>query len=151
MPCSGDILKVMSKNYWLFKSEPTSWSWQQQVKAGAKGTFWSGVRNHLAKKNMMSMKPGDMGFFYHSNEGKEIVGIVEVIKAAYPDPTAEAGEPWVVVDLKAVKPMKKSVTLADVKANKKLAKISLITSARLSVQPVTEDEWNIICKMGDIS
>jgi predicted RNA-binding protein with PUA-like domain len=141
----------MSKNYWLFKSEPTSWSWQQQVKAGAKGTFWSGVRNHLAKKNMMSMKPGDMGFFYHSNEGKEIVGIVEVIKAAYPDPTAEAGEPWVVVDLKAVKPMKKSVTLADVKANKKLAKISLITSARLSVQPVTEDEWNIICKMGDIS
>lgn len=121
------------------------------MKAGAKGTFWSGVRNHLAKKNMMSMKPGDMGFFYHSNEGKEIVGIVEVIKAAYPDPTAEAGEPWVVVDLKAVKPMKKSVTLADVKANKKLAKISLITSARLSVQPVTEDEWNIICKMGDIS
>ena len=137
-------------NYWLFKSEPTSWSWQQQLEAGAKGTFWSGVRNHLAKKNMMSMKVGDLGFFYHSNEGKDIVGIVEVIKAAYPDPTAEKGEPWVVVDVKAIKPMKKPVTLADVKANKKLVKMSLITSARLSVQPVTKEEWEIICKMGGI-
>lgn len=136
---------------WLFKSEPSSWSWQQQTEAGAKGTFWSGVRNHLAKKNMMAMKKGDLGFFYHSNEGKEIVGIVEVIKEYYPDPTAEQGEPWVLVDLKAIKPMPKPVTLAQVKATKSLAKMSLITSARLSVQPVTEDEWQIICKMGGVS
>jgi predicted RNA-binding protein with PUA-like domain len=135
---------------WLFKSEPTSWSWQQQIEAGEKGTFWSGVRNHLAKKNMMAMKKGDLGFFYHSNEGKEIVGIVEVIKEYYPDPTAEQGEPWVVVDLKAVKPMPKPVTLAQVKATKSLAKMSLITSARLSVQPVTEEEWQIICKLGGL-
>ncbi len=138
------------KNYWLFKSEPTSWSWGQQLAAGAKGTFWSGVRNHLAKKNMMAMKKGDLGFFYHSNEGKDVVGIVEVIKEHYPDPTAEKGEPWVVVDLKAVRPMKNPVSLADVKANPKLAKMSLITSARLSVQPVTAEEWRIICKMGGV-
>lgn len=135
---------------WLFKSEPSSWSWQQQLESGAKGTFWSGVRNHLAKKNMMAMKKGDLGFFYHSNEGKEIVGIVEVVKEYYPDPTAEQGEPWVVVDLKAIKPMPKPVTLAQVKATKSLAKMSLITSARLSVQPVTEEEWQIICKMGGV-
>jgi predicted RNA-binding protein with PUA-like domain len=140
----------MAKQYWLFKSEPSTWSWEQQVKAGSKGTFWSGVRNHLAKKNMMSMKKGDLGFFYHSNEGKDIVGIVEVIKEHYHDPTAEKGEPWVVVDLKAVKPMPKAVSLADVKANPKLAKMSLITSTRLSVQPVTEAEWKEICKMGGL-
>ncbi len=121
-----------------------------QVKAAAKGTFWDGVRNHLAKQNMMKMKKGDLGFFYHSNEGKEIVGIVEIIRESYPDPTAEAGEPWVVIDLKAVKPLKKPVTLADVKAEPKLAQMSLITSARLSVQPVTEAEWNHICKMGGL-
>ena len=134
-------------NYWLLKSEPSAWSWDEQVKAGAKGTFWSGVRNHLAKQHLKAMKKGDLGFFYHSNEGKEIVGIVEVIKEHYPDPTAEAGEPWVVVDVKAVRPVKKTVTLADVKANPKLAKMSLITSARLSVQPVTKAEWDIILKM----
>ena len=102
--------------YWLYKSEPFKWSWQQQVEAGAEGTFWNGVRNHLAKKHMQAMKLGDRGFFYHSNEGKEIVGLVEVIREAYPDPTAEPGEPWVVVDLKAVKPLPKPVTLAQVKA-----------------------------------
>lgn len=134
-------------NYWLLKSEPSTWSWDEQVKSGAKGTFWSGVRNHLAKIHLMSMKKGDLGFFYHSNEGKEMVGIVEVIREHYPDPTAEAGEPWVVVDVKAVKPLKKPVTLAQVKANPKLAKMSLITSARLSVQPVTKAEWDIILKM----
>jgi predicted RNA-binding protein with PUA-like domain len=134
-------------NYWLLKSEPSAWSWDEQVKAGAKGTFWSGVRNHLAKQHLKAMKKGDLGFFYHSNDGKEIVGIVEVIKEHYPDPTAEAGEPWVVVDVKAVRPVKKTVTLADVKANPKLAKMSLITSARLSVQPVTKAEWDIILKM----
>ncbi len=144
------VLSMASKNYWLFKSEPSSWSWDQQVKSGTKGTFWSGVRNHLAKKNMMAMKEGDMGFFYHSNDGKEIVGIVEVIKEHYPDPTAEKGDPWVVVDLKAIKPVPKKVGLSDVKGNKKLAKMSLITSARLSVQPVTADEWKEVCKMAGL-
>ena len=137
-------------NYWLFKSEPSAWSWDMQVKSGKKGTFWSGVRNHLAKQNMMAMKKGDMGFFYHSNEGKEIVGLVEVIRESYPDPTAEAGEPWVVVDLAAVKPMKKPVTLAQVKAEPRLAKMSLVTSMRLSVQPVTQAEWKLVCQMGGL-
>lgn len=136
--------------HWLYKSEPFKWSWDDQVKAGAKGTHWDGVRNHLAKLNLMAMKKGDQGFFYHSNEGKEIVGIVEVIKAAYPDPSAEPGEPWVVVDLKAVKPFKRPVSLAEVKADPKLAKMSLVTSMRLSVQPVTEAEWKHICKLGGV-
>jgi len=137
-------------DHWLIKSEPTSWSWQQQVKAGAKGTFWNGVRNHLAKQHLKAMKKGDLCFFYHSNEGKDIVGIVEVIKAAYLDPTAETGEPWVAVDVKAVTPMKRPVTLAQVKAEPGLKNMSLITSARLSVQPVTAQEWKLICKMGEV-
>ena len=136
--------------HWLYKSEPFKWSWQQQVEAGAKGTFWNGVRNHSAKLNMIAMKKGDTGFFYHSNEGKEIVGIVEVIKEAYPDPTAEPGEPWVVVDIKAVKPFKRPVTLAEIKAEPKLAKMSLVTSMRLSVQPVTDEEWAFICDWGGV-
>ena len=136
--------------YWLYKSEPFKWSWDQQVEAGAKGTFWNGVRNHSAKLNMIAMKKGDQGFFYHSNEGKEIVGIVEVIREAYPDPTAEPGEPWVVVDLKAVKAMPHPVTLAHVKAEPRLAKMSLVTSMRLSVQPVTAEEWKIVCELGGV-
>ena len=136
--------------HWLYKSEPFKWSWQQQVEAGAKGTFWNGIRNHSAKLNMIAMKKGDTGFFYHSNEGKEIVGIVEVIKEAYPDPTAEPGEPWVVVDIKALKPLLKPVTLATVKAEPRLAKMSLVTSMRLSVQPVTEEEWKVVCELGSI-
>ena len=133
--------------HWLVKSEPSVWSWDQQVKAGAKGTHWNGVRNHLAKQQLMAMKIGDHAFFYHSNEGKEIVGIVEVIREAYPDPSAEPGEPWVVVDLKAVKPFKRPVSLAEVKADPKLAKMSLVTSMRLSVQPVTEDEWAVMMEL----
>jgi predicted RNA-binding protein with PUA-like domain len=136
--------------YWLYKSEPFKWSWDQQVEAGAKGTFWNGVRNHSAKLNMIAMKKGDQGFFYHSNEGKEIVGIVEVIREAYPDPTAEPGEPWVVVDLKAVNVMPRPVTLAHVKAEPRLAKMSLVTSMRLSVQPVTPEEWKIVCELGGV-
>ncbi|MBM3636064.1 MAG: EVE domain-containing protein [Alphaproteobacteria bacterium] len=136
--------------FWLYKSEPFKWSWDQQVKVGAKGTHWDGVRNHLAKLNLMAMKRGEQGFFYHSNEGKEIVGIVEVIREAYPDPTAGAGEPWVVVDLKAVKPFKRPISLAEIKADLKLAKMSLVTSMRLSVQPVTEAEWKHICKLGGV-
>ncbi len=139
------------KNYWLFKSEPSAWSWEQQRAAGAKGTFWSGVRNHLAKQNLMAMRKGDFGFFYHSNDGKNIVGIVEVTKEHYsPDPTAETGDPWVVVDVRAVRPLPKPVSLADVKAERRLAGMSLITSARLSVQPVKEQEWEIVCEMGGI-
>ncbi len=136
--------------HWLYKSEPFKWSWDMQVAAGAKGTFWDGVRNHSAKLNLMAMKKGDHGFFYHSNEGLEIVGIVEVIREAYPDPTAGPGEPWVVVDLKAVKPLPRPVSLAIVKATPALAKMSLVTSMRLSVQPVTDAEWALICKMGGL-
>ncbi len=136
--------------HWLYKSEPFKWSWDNQVAAGAKGTHWDGVRNHLAKLNMMKMKLGDTGFFYHSNEGKEIVGIVEVIREAYPDPACEPGEPWVLVDLKAVKPLPRPVTLAMVKGEAALAKMSLVTSMRLSVQPVTDEEWAVVCRMGGL-
>ncbi len=137
--------------FWLFKSEPSTWSWNMQQIAGTKGTCWDGVRNHLAKNNLKAMRVGDHGFFYHSNEGKEIVGIVEVIREHYPDPTAAAGEPWVVVDIKSVRPLPKPVTLAAIKAEKRLANMSLVTSARLSVQPVTATEWEVVCGMGGVS
>ena len=133
--------------YWLVKSEPSAWSWDQQVAAGEKGTSWNGVRNHTAKLHLMAMKAGDKAFFYHSNEGKEIVGIVEVCKTFYPDPTDESGK-FGMVDFRAVRPFVKPVTLAQVKATPELAKMSLITSFRLSVQPVTADEWKLVCKMG---
>ena len=136
--------------HWLVKSEPFKWSWDQQVAAGATGTYWDGVRNHLAKINLKSMKTGDQVFFYHSNEGLEVVGIVEVIREAYPDPTAEPGSPWVVVDLAAVKPLPKPVSLKDIKAHPALQAMSLVTSMRLSVQPVTDQEWSIICGMGGL-
>ena len=124
--------------YWLVKSEPDAWSWDEQVKAGAKGDAWTGVRNHTAKLNLMKMKKGDRAFFYHSGDGKEIVGIVEVIREHYPDPTAKAGEPWVVVDVKAVEPLPKPVTLAAIKAEPKLKDMALVNNTRLSVQPVTD-------------
>jgi predicted RNA-binding protein with PUA-like domain len=136
--------------HWLYKSEPFKWSWEAQVAEGDKGTFWDGVRNHSAKLNLMAMRKGDRGFFYHSNEGLAIVGIVEVIREAYPDPTAAPGEPWVVVDLRAVKALPRPVTLAEVKATPALAKMSLVTSMRLSVQPVTEAEWKLVCSMGGL-
>lgn len=135
--------------YWLFKSEPSAWSWDDQLEAGAKGTGWTGVRNHLAKQQMMAMSRGDLGFFYHSNEGKEIVGIVEVIREFYPDSTDATGK-FGMVDVKAVKPMPKPITLAHIKATPALAKMSLVTSARLSVQPVTPTEWALICRMGGV-
>jgi len=134
--------------YWLIKSEPEAWSWDQQVKAGAKGTAWTGVRNHTAKLNLMKMKKGDRAFFYHSNVGKEIVGIAEVVKEHYPDPSAKAGEPWVVVDFKAVEPLKAPVTLDAIKGDVKLKDMALLKQSRLSVQPVTADEWKIVSKMG---
>jgi predicted RNA-binding protein with PUA-like domain len=136
--------------HWLYKSEPFKWSWQAQVAAGDNGTFWDGVRNHSAKLNLKAMRAGEQGFFYHSNEGLEIVGIVEVIREAYPDPTAEPGSPWVVVDLKAVKPLPRPVSLARIKATPALAKMSLVTSMRLSVQPVTDAEWALVCQMGGL-
>lgn len=135
--------------YWLVKSEPDAWSWDQQVKDGAKGTPWTGVRNHSAKLNLMKMKKGDQAFFYHSNIGKEIVGIVEIVREHYPDPTDKT-EKFVVVDLKAVKPLKAPVTLEQVKADKKLSEMALIKLSRLSVQPVTADEWKHVCKLGGV-
>jgi predicted RNA-binding protein with PUA-like domain len=135
--------------YWLVKSEPDSWSWDQQVAAGAKGTPWTGVRNFTAKANLEKMKKGDRAFFYHSNEGKEIVGIVEVAKEHYPDPTDKTGK-FVVVDFKAVGPLKTPVTLAQVKADKKLGEMALVKYSRLSVQPVTGDEWKHVCKLGGV-
>jgi predicted RNA-binding protein with PUA-like domain len=136
--------------YWLMKSEPDAWSWDQQVKKGAKGEAWSGVRNHQAKLNLMKMKKGDRAFFYHSNIGKEIVGIVEVIREHYPDPTAKAGDPWVVVDVKAIEPVPKPVTLEAVKAEPKLKAMALVNRSRLSVQPVTAEEWKLVCRMGGL-
>lgn len=136
--------------YWLVKSEPDAWSWDQQVKAGAKGTPWTGVRNHTAKLNLMKMKKGDRAFFYHSNVGKEIVGIAEVAREHYPDPTAEAGDPWVVVDFKAIAPLKTPVTLQAVKGEARLQEMALLKQSRLSVQPVTAEEWKIVSKMGGV-
>ena len=135
--------------HWLYKSEPATWSWDDQVKAGVKGTFWSGVRNHSAKLNMMAMKKGDRGFFYHSNEGKAIVGIVEVIREYYPDHTDPTGK-FGMVDIKAVKPLKRPVTLEDIKVEPGLEDMILVNNSRLSVQPVTDAEWAIICKMGGV-
>ncbi len=133
--------------YWLFKSEPETWSWDQQKKKGAKGEPWSGVRNHTAKLNMMKMKTGDLGFFYHSGSQRAVVGVVEVIGEYRPDPTDEKGIFGLVV-VKAVKDMPNPITLAAVKANQKLAQMSLVTSFRLSVQPVTAGEWKEVCRMG---
>ena len=134
--------------YWLVKSEPGAWSWDEQVKAGAKGTPWTGIRNHTAKQNLAKMKKGDRAFFYHSGEGKDIVGIVEVIREHYPDSTAKAGEPWVAVDVKAIAPVPKPVTLAAIKAEPKLKNMALVKLSRLSTSPVTPGEWKLICKMG---
>jgi predicted RNA-binding protein with PUA-like domain len=136
--------------YWLIKSEPFKWSWEAQIAAGEKGTFWDGVRNHSAKLNLKAMKLGEKAFFYHSNEGLAVVGIVEVIREAYPDPTAEPGSPWVVVDFKALKPFPRPVTLAEIKATPALSEMSLVTSMRLSVQPVRDTEWDLVCKMGGL-
>jgi predicted RNA-binding protein with PUA-like domain len=135
--------------YWLVKSEPGSWSWEQQVKAGAKGTAWTGVSNHTAKQNLEKMKKGDRAFFYHSGEGKDIVGIAEVTKEHYPDPTDKSGV-FVVVDLKAVEPVPKPVTLAAIKAEPRLKDMALVKYSRLSVQPVTADEWKRVCAMGGV-
>jgi predicted RNA-binding protein with PUA-like domain len=132
--------------FWLVKSEPDAFSWDQQVANGVEP--WTGVRNHMAKANLAAMRNGDRAFFYHSNIGKEVVGVVEVVREAYPDPTAEPGSPWVCVDMKAVGPMPKPVTLAAIKAEPALAEIALVRMSRLSVMPVSAEHWRLIAKMG---
>lgn len=132
--------------HWLYKSEPASWSWDDQVKAGKSGTPWTGVRNHLAKKHMQAMAVGDQGFFYHSNDGKAVVGIVEVVRAYHPDETDPSGR-FGLVDLKAVRPLPSPVTLEAIKAQPELADMVLVKNSRLSVQPVTDAEWAIVCRM----
>ena len=129
--------------YWLVKSEPTKYSWDQFVKD--KKTVWDGVRNYAARIHLNAMKKGDEVLFYHSNEGVEIVGIAKISKEAYPDPTAEAA--WVVVELKPVKKLKKPVTLAQVKADTRLGNMALVRLGRLSVQPVTDEEWKIVMEL----
>ncbi len=133
--------------YWLIKSEPDTWSWDQHVKKGADS--WTGVRNHQAKMHLQTMKKGDKAFFYHSNEGKEIVGVSEVVKEAYVDPTDKANA-FYAVDFKAVEPLKTPVKLATLKADKHFADMVLVKNSRLSVQPVTADEWKAIRKMGGL-
>lgn len=135
--------------YWLFKSEPNKFSWEMLVAKGAAGEEWDGVRNYLARNNMREMKVGDRGFFYHSNIGKEIVGIAEVCAEAHHDSTTEDPR-WDCVDIRAVTPLARPVTLAEVKADPRLTEMSLVTSMRLSVQPVTEEEWRIVCALGGV-
>jgi predicted RNA-binding protein with PUA-like domain len=132
--------------YFLIKSEPSVWSWDQMVECGAKGTHWNGVRNHQAAIHLKAMAKGDSCFFYHSNEERQIVGLVQVIKTAYPDPTDEAGR-FVMVDVKAIKPMKQPVSLAQIKAEPRLAQISLVRQSRLSVMDIDDDAAQLILAM----
>jgi predicted RNA-binding protein with PUA-like domain len=135
--------------HWLLKTEPDAYSWDEQVKKGAKGDAWTGVRNFAARKHLQAMKKGEQAFFYHTGDEKQVVGIVEIVKEAYKDPTDEKGV-FVCVDTKAVAPFPKPVTLAAVKAEPKLKGMVLVREARLSVQPVTDDEWKAVCKMGGV-
>lgn len=135
---------------WLFKSEPDAWSWDQQVAKGAAGEEWHGVRNYQARNNMRAMQLGDRGFFYHSNIGKEIVGIVEVCALSHPDSTTDDPR-WDCVDIRAVRPLARPVTLDQCKAEPRLAGMVLVNNMRLSVQPVTDAEWQVICELGGVS
>ena len=134
-------------HHWLLKSEPSAYSWEQLVKDGR--TNWSGVRNFQAANNLKAMAVGDRAFFYHSNEGLAIVGIVEIVKAAYPDPSDKTGR-FVMVDVKPVAPVKTPVTLAEIKAEKKLADFALVRQSRLSVVPVSAEEWRLLCGMAGV-
>ncbi len=134
--------------YWLLKSEPSAWSWKQQMQKGVEP--WSGVRNYQAANNMKAMMVGDLGFFYHSNEGKNIVGIVSIVKPYYPDPTDETGR-FGMVDVKALKPLPLPVTLAQIKETKALEDMALLRQSRLSVSPVTQEEWDVICGLGGLT
>jgi predicted RNA-binding protein with PUA-like domain len=133
--------------HWLIKSEPSKYSWDKFVED--KQTFWDGVRNYTARNNLRAMKKGDEVFFYHSNEGLEIVGIAKVVKEAYQDPTTDDTN-WVVVDFKPVKKLKKPVSLATIKADKRLANIALVRLGRLSVCPISDDEWDVIMELGEM-
>ncbi len=135
--------------YWLFKSEPGTWSWEDQVKAGKKGEHWDGVRNYQADNNMKAMRKGDLGFFYHSVNEKRIVGIVKVIREHYPDHTDPRGR-FGMVDVQAVKPVPHPVTLADIKAEPRLQEMALVRQSRLSVTPVDPESWALICRMGGV-
>ncbi|QDC08036.1 EVE domain-containing protein [Oceanicola sp. D3] len=136
--------------YWLFKSEPSTWSWDDQVAKGDAGEEWDGVRNYQARNMMRQMKLGDLGFFYHSQKDKEIVGVVEVCAEIHPDSTTDDAR-WECVDIKAVAPMPNPVTLAMCKEEPALKDMVLVNNTRLSVQPVTEAEWSYICKLGGYS
>jgi len=139
----------MSRSYWLNKSEPDTWSWEQQIARGEKGEPWSGVRNFQARNYLRAMKKGDRGFFYHSNIQRAVVGTVEIVREAYPDPTAEAGD-WSVVDVVARDTLKTPVTLVMAKSDPLLATMVLVNNTRLSVQPVTAEEWQRICHLGGV-
>jgi len=136
--------------HWLMKSEPDVFSWDDLVSRGAQGEEWDGVRNYLARNNMRAMELGDQVFFYHSNIGLQIVGIAEVCRLAHPDSTAGDDPRWDCVDIRAVRPLPRPVTLAQVKATPDLAQMALVTSMRLSVQPVTPGEWALICRMAGL-
>ncbi len=135
-------------SYWLFKSEPDTWSWDDQVAKGATGEEWHGVRNYQARNNMRTMQLGDLGFFYHSRQGLEIVGIVEVCALAHPDSTTEDPR-WECVDIRAMRPLAKPATLESIKADSMLSEMVLVKNSRLSVQPVTPTEWARICEMAE--
>ncbi|WP_422048469.1 EVE domain-containing protein [Shimia sp.] len=135
--------------YWLFKSEPSTWSWDQQVAKGEVGEEWDGVRNYQARNFMRDMAVGDRGFFYHSQKEKSVVGIIEVCAAAHQDSTTDDAR-WECVDIKAIAPVPKPVTLAMIKDDPRLTEMALVKSSRLSVQPVTAEEWAIVCDLGGV-
>ena len=136
-------------NYWLMKSEPETWSWDEQVKAGAQGEGWDGVRNYQASNNMKKMKKGDLCFFYHSVKEREVVGIVKVVKEYHPDPT-DKSKRFGMVSVSAVKPLKKRVNLDQIKNDKRLQHLALVKQSRLSVMPIDKKSWTIICNLGGI-
>jgi predicted RNA-binding protein with PUA-like domain len=136
--------------YWLLKTEPDDYSWDQQVKRGSKGETWTGVRNFTARRYLKEMKKGDRFFFYHTGDEKQIVGVGEIVREAFPDPTAKGDEGWVAVQTSADRPLPKPVTLATIKAEPKLKDMALVKYGRLSVQPVTDTQWAMVCKMGGL-
>jgi predicted RNA-binding protein with PUA-like domain len=139
----------MKMAYWLLKTEAETFSWDDQVKRGAKGEPWSGVRNFTARRHLKEMKNEDRAFFYHTGDEKQIVGIVEVIRESYPDKTDPKGV-FVAVDVKALRPLPRPVTLAEIKAEPRLKEMALVKYSRLSVQPVTPSEWKLVCKLGGL-
>lgn len=146
---SKEAEQRQERSYWLFKTEPGTFSWEMQKSRGKKGETWDGVRNFTARNNMKAMRLGDLGFFYHSGEGKEIVGIVEVCALAHLDPKDTTGI-WKCVDVRAVCDVPRPVSLAAVKAEPKLSDMALVKYSRLSVQPVRPQEWELVCRMGGL-